>query len=63
MGEVAVEWIDRYLEEARPHILNRKVSDDLFVTQRGELMTRQSFWHLIKRCALIARVQRTLSPP
>jgi len=31
------------LKEARPHILHHKVSDDLFVTQRGELMTRQSF--------------------
>ena len=62
MGEVAVEWIDRYLKEARPHILNQHVSDDLFVTQRGELMTRQSFWHLIKRYALIAGIQKTLSP-
>ena len=62
MGEVAVEWIDRYLKEARPHILNQKVSDDLFVTQRGELMTRQSFWHLIKRYAFIAGIQKTLSP-
>ncbi len=62
MGEVAVEWIDRYLKEARPSILNQHASDDLFVTQRGELMTRQSFWHLIKRYALIAGIQKTLSP-
>ena len=59
---LAVEWIDRYLKEARPSILNQHVSDDLFVTQRGELMTRQSFWHLIKRYALIAGIQKTLSP-
>lgn len=62
MGENAVEWIDRYLKEARPFILKKHTSDDLFVTQRGGLMTRQSFWHLIKRYALIAGIQKVLSP-
>jgi integrase/recombinase XerD len=62
MGELAVEWIQRYLNEARPSILQRRLSNDLFVTQRGDAMTRQAFWYLIKRYALQAGIHKPLSP-
>ena len=62
MGEVAVEWITRYLKESRPEILQKRLSDTLFVTQRGGAMTRQAFWYLIKRYALLAGVTKHLSP-
>ena len=62
MGEVAVEWVARYLREARPAILQQRLSDSLFVTQRGAAMTRQAFWYLIKRYALRAGITQPLSP-
>ena len=63
LGQLAIEWIQRYLNEARPDILNGQQSDDLFVTARGSAMTRQAFWHLIKRYALIAGIApEKLSP-
>lgn len=63
LGQLAIEWIQRYLNEARPDILNGQQSDDLFVTARGGAMTRQAFWHLIKRYALIAGIApEKLSP-
>src|SRR5512135_1250953 len=62
LGEVAVELLQRYLHEARPALLNGKVSDTLFVTARGEGMTRQAFWHLIKRYANNAGIAKHLSP-
>ena len=62
MGELAVDWIQRYLKEARPAILQQRLSDSLFVTKRGEGMTRHAFWHLIKRYAQLAGIQKTLSP-
>lgn len=62
MGEVAVEWIARYLKESRPEILQKRLSDTLFVTQRGGAMTRQAFWYLIKRYALLAGITKHLSP-
>lgn len=62
MGEEAVEWISRYLKESRPAILQKRLSDSLFVTQRGEAMTRQAFWYLIKRYAVIAGINKSLSP-
>lgn len=62
MGEVASEWIERYIREARPRLLAGHTSDVLFVTRRGGGMTRQMFWHLIKAHALRAGVSERLSP-
>ncbi len=62
MGEEATDWITRYLNEARPHILERRLSDSLFVTNRGDAMTRQAFWYLIKRYALQASIHKPMSP-
>jgi integrase/recombinase XerD len=63
LGQLAIEWIKRYLDEARPIILNGQLSDDLFVTARGGAMTRQAFWQLVKRYAKLAGIApEKLSP-
>ena len=62
MGEEAADWISRYLSEARQEILQRRLCDALFVTNRGEAMTRQAFWYLIKRYALLAGIAKHMSP-
>ena len=62
LGEQAVEWLDRYMQEARPNLLKEKKSDALFVTARGGGMSRQAFWYLIKKHALVAGINQDLSP-
>lgn len=62
LGEEALVWIRRYLGEARPVLLGARASDDLFITARGASMTRQAFWHLIKRYAMQAGLKTGLSP-
>lgn len=62
LGEEAVQWLRRYLEDARPLLLVRKLCDQVFVTARGSGMTRQAFWYLIKRRARAAGISRPLSP-
>ncbi|XHS77264.1 site-specific tyrosine recombinase XerD [Burkholderiaceae bacterium UC74_6] len=61
-GEHAAAWIARYVSEARPELLAGRSSDELFVTARGEGMTRQMFWHIVKKCALQAGITVPLSP-
>lgn len=61
-GEEARAWIERYMKEGRPAILNGQVDDALFVTARGAAMTRQMFWMLIKKYALKAQINAPLSP-
>jgi len=63
LGEVALEWLGRYLKEARPALLAGRDCDRVFVTQRGAGMTRQAFWNLIKHHALRAGIDPSrLSP-
>lgn len=62
VGEVALDWIERYLIDSRPGLLEGQVTDDLFPTRRGKAMTRQSFWYIIKRYAKQAQIEKHISP-
>jgi len=62
LGEIALDYLQQYFLESRPVLLNGRVSDDLFPTNRGKAMTRQAFWHLIKRYAKLAMIDKDLSP-
>ncbi|MEJ8822407.1 site-specific tyrosine recombinase XerD [Variovorax humicola] len=61
-GGEARRWIERYLKEARPDILDGQQTDDLFVTARGAGMTRVMFWIIVKKHALRAGIHVPLSP-
>jgi integrase/recombinase XerD len=62
LGEEAIEWLQRYLNEARSGLLGARISDALFPTTRGRPMTRQAFWKNIKRYARLAGIESSLSP-
>lgn len=62
VGQEAMEWIEGYLSTSRVDLLVGRQSDYLFVTRRGGGMTRQAFWHIIKRYALKAGINKEMSP-
>ncbi|GAB4360887.1 MAG: site-specific tyrosine recombinase XerD [Methylohalobius crimeensis] len=62
LGEEALAWLDAYWIKSRPELLGVRQSPYLFVTRRGGPMTRQAFWHLIKRYARQAGIDKPLSP-
>ena len=62
IGEVAIEWLERYQRDSRPAMLAGRVTDDLFVTVLGRAMTRRMFWGLIKRYGRAAELTQALSP-
>ncbi len=62
LGEEAISWINRYLSHGRPALVRRRSTDAVFVTARGGPMTRQAFWHNLKRHARTADIQAALSP-
>ncbi len=62
VGEEAMSWLEQYLSGPRQDILGNRQSDFLFVTTRGSSMTRQAFWHIIKRYAKQAGIAKHLSP-
>ena len=62
LGDPACEWIRRYLESSRPALIGSRESGALFVTRRGAPMTRQAFWHQIRRYGRLAGIDSPLSP-
>jgi integrase/recombinase XerD len=62
LGAESVEWLQRYLKESRPDLVKNKTPDVIFPNRRGETMTRQAFWYLIKRYAQVAGITKPLSP-
>ncbi len=62
MGEEALSWLERYCRHGRPLLLGERMSEVLFPSKRGTMMTRQTFWHRIKLYALRAGISKPLSP-
>jgi len=62
LGDEAQDWIREFIEGPRIEILLERQTDFLFPTRRGDRMTRQAFWHIIKRYAKKAGVAKKLSP-
>ncbi len=62
LGEEAIAWLDAFLQNGRASLVRGYATDVLFPTARGAAMTRQAFWHNIRRHARTAGVSAKLSP-
>jgi len=63
LGEAAMAWIGRYIEGSMAAFIKGRTSKYLFLTNRGSRMTRQNFWIIIKRLALVAGIDRKKIKP
>jgi integrase/recombinase XerD len=61
-GDMARERIEYYLQSSRPQLLKGRMSDYLFVTNRGTSMTRLRFWQIIKEVCLAKGITKKISP-
>jgi integrase/recombinase XerD len=62
LGEESLEWLQQFIAGPREEILLEKQTDFVFPTRRGDRMTRQAFWHIIKRYTVRAGISQALSP-
>ncbi len=62
VGEEALAWLERYLGSARVELSAGRESERVFLSQRGQGMTRQTFWHRVKHWAQRAHIDKSLSP-
>jgi integrase/recombinase XerD len=60
--EQATEAIIDYLTEARPLMVRNKNEKALFVNRRGERLTRQGFWLILKGYAKAAHLREDVTP-
>ncbi|MGB5306203.1 MAG: site-specific tyrosine recombinase XerD [Gammaproteobacteria bacterium] len=62
MGEEAVDWLQRYIDHARPDLAGDASARQLFITRRCSGMTRQAFWYRLRHYAVKAGINKPLSP-
>jgi integrase/recombinase XerD len=62
IGDEAQRWVREFQAGPRVEILLERQTEYLFPTRRGDRMTRQAFWHIIKRYAKKAEIGGKLSP-
>ncbi|MBE0468814.1 MAG: site-specific tyrosine recombinase XerD [Methyloprofundus sp.] len=62
IGEQALDCLEEYMQHSRKALLSERQCRTIFVTNRGAGMTRQAFWHIIKRYAKKAGITKELSP-
>ena len=62
LGDEAQDWVKKFIDGPRVKILLKRQTEYLFPTGRGDRMTRQAFWHIIKRYAKKAGIGKKLSP-
>jgi integrase/recombinase XerD len=62
LGEESLAWLQRWLREGRSNLMGGADCREVFVTARRKGMTRQAFWHAIRRHAVRAGIERPVSP-
>jgi integrase/recombinase XerD len=62
LGEIAVHWLATYVEQSRPKLLKRSKTTYLFLNHRGQALTRQGFWKLLKKYAAAADIVKPITP-
>ncbi len=62
VGFQAVRAVEQYLEQGRPQIARRQSQNALFLNHRGERLTRQGFWLIVKAYAKQAGISTGITP-
>ena len=62
VGKSALEWIRRYLAEARPLWTVKKPGQEVFVSRHGRFLSRVMVWMLIQRYARLAGITQQIGP-
>lgn len=56
LGEEAQHWLLEYLDQARPALAGGKPAAALFLGRGGEALSRQQFWNVVKRLAVLSGI-------
>ncbi len=62
IGDVAVDWIKKYLETERPFLSRPSTDSSVFLNGRGTKLSRMGIWKIIQRYAQKARLEKKISP-
>ncbi|MNI39671.1 Tyrosine recombinase XerD [compost metagenome] len=61
-GQVTSEWVERYINESRPHFMTKIKNEALFPNRLGERISRQGFWKVLKKYGKEAGIEQDITP-
>lgn len=62
LGKIAQQFIQKYMLEARPKLLGKKVSQYLFLAQGARRLSRQSIWKMLKKTVIKTGIKKKVTP-
>ncbi|EEI70022.1 site-specific tyrosine recombinase XerD [Lentilactobacillus hilgardii] len=63
IGDVAIDWITKYLKTTRIDLLRKRTNTDfVFLNAHGRRLTRQAIWQMIKKYVKLAGIKRHVTP-
>ncbi|WP_283582769.1 site-specific tyrosine recombinase XerD [Limosilactobacillus difficilis] len=62
IGQVAIDWLQRYLKEVRPQLLKKQRSPYVFLNAHGRQLTRQGVWKNLKAAVQAAGIDKPVTP-
>ena len=62
IGEVAADWLEKYFSNSRLLLLKGNESPFVFLNDRGNQLSRQGVWKIIKKLVLLAGITKDVSP-
>lgn len=62
MGTVTAKWLEKYLRESRPKMLSLSDTEVLFPNARGDRLSRQGFWKIVKKYGREAGIEADITP-
>lgn len=61
-GRRASLWLQRYLNEGRPRLVNQNEVDTVFLSRLGKALSRKTMWQIIRKRAVLAGIDKPVSP-
>jgi len=62
IGDVAIDWLNRYLRDSRPQLLKNRQSPYVFLNAHGSGLSRQSIWKKIKQYVALVGIKKDVTP-
>jgi integrase/recombinase XerD len=62
LGRIACRYLESYIKSVRPELIKDPYNNHLFLSVRGNKMSKNMVWELVKKYARKARIKKSVSP-
>jgi len=62
LGRIACRYLENYIKSVRPEFIKNPYNHHLFISTRGNMLSKNVVWELVKKYARKAKLKKTISP-